>query len=471
MEIDLYTIFYYFTFTVCLLFIISGIDDLFYDVTYWTSVLYAKIKGKKSLTIKHLDYKKMLTMPEEPIAILIPCWHEEQVIAKMVANTIKKLNYKNYDLFVGVYPNDPKTYEALAPFLDEVPNLHVVMNKMEGPTTKGQNLNSMVEGILAYEKERGKKYAFFVMSDAEDVISELELKLFNYLDEDYDMIQIPVLPLKKPWYNFTYWTYADEFSELHMKDLVVRNLIHGFVPSAGTGTALSRHCISQMLAGPEHAVFDEKVFTEDYDLALHTNILNMRVVFVQEYERDPHQERAWIKSKEIIPWISVKEYFPDNYKQAVTQKARWIFGIVFQGWMKWRWKGSLITKFCLFHDRKAIYSHLVSFAGYIIIAVFLIAMIFQDGVLFELFTKSSLVFYMLCICFFIMLQRMLQRFIAVTTCYNAVQGFLSIPRLFYSNLINVHAFIKAFKYFWAYRKKKKVVWEKTEHHYPDTDKD
>lgn len=461
--------FYYFSFTVCLLFVISGIDDLFYDLTYWASRLYSTMTGKPNHPYKKINRKEMLSKAESRIAFLIACWHEDEVIEKMVKNTIQTLNYENYDIFLGVYPNDQKTVDATQRLANEYNNVHVVINCQEGPTTKGQNLNWIINRILAHEKETQRLYSFIVVSDAEDIVSELELKLFNYLEGEFDLIQIPVLPLPKPWHKFTYWTYADEFSEIHTKDLVVRNLVNGLVPTAGTGTALSRKCVVNLLQYPPHQVFDPEMFTEDYDLAIHINNQRLKVAFVKAL--DPETKALPQSKGGTIPWICIKEYFPDIYANAIRQKARWIFGIVFQGWMKWGWSGTLLTKFCLFHDRKGIFSHFVNFAGYLVILIFIVLYFLPNEELITLILSDGWLRLMLWACFFLMFQRMLQRLIAVTTCYNIKYGLLSIPRVFFANFLNAHAFIRAFKLFIAKRRAQKIVWDKTAHSFPDADLD
>lgn len=48
-------------------------------------------------------------MPEKRLAILIPAWQEADVIARMVDHTVEELDYRAYDIFIGVYPNDADT--------------------------------------------------------------------------------------------------------------------------------------------------------------------------------------------------------------------------------------------------------------------------------------------------------------------------------------------------------------------------
>jgi hypothetical protein len=66
-----------------------------------------------------------------------------------------------------------------------------------------------------------------VLHDAEDVLSEMELRLFNYLVDRKDLIQLPVYPFERRWYDFTSGHYIDEFAEVHGKDILVREAIAG----------------------------------------------------------------------------------------------------------------------------------------------------------------------------------------------------------------------------------------------------
>ncbi|WP_430624389.1 glycosyltransferase family 2 protein, partial [Pseudomonas aeruginosa] len=83
--------------------------------------------------------------------------------------------------------------------------------------------------------------------DAVHQIAPMELRLFNYLVERKDLIQIPVYPFEREWTHFTSMTYIDEFSELHGKDVPVREALAGQVPSAGVGTCFSRRAVTALL--------------------------------------------------------------------------------------------------------------------------------------------------------------------------------------------------------------------------------
>ena len=88
-------------------FTIGGLNDFFIDLYYWGRQLYRRI-FKRNL-IKPLTLDQLLKVEEKPLAMLIPAWQEAGVIKKMLLNTLNTIDYRNYFIFVGVYPNDPDT--------------------------------------------------------------------------------------------------------------------------------------------------------------------------------------------------------------------------------------------------------------------------------------------------------------------------------------------------------------------------
>ena len=105
-----------------------------------------------------------------------------------------------------------------------------------------------------------------MLHDSEDVLHPLELKFFNYLLPRKDLIQIPVLSLPRDWNEWVACTYMDEFAEWHGKDLVVRESMANFVPSAGVGTCFSVHALQLLAADTDNQPFNTESLTEDYDI-------------------------------------------------------------------------------------------------------------------------------------------------------------------------------------------------------------
>src|SRR5699024_7928186 len=189
------------------------------------------------------------------------------------------------------------------------------------------------DAITQFERSANFAFAGFILHDAEDVISPMELRLFNYLVERKDLIQIPVYPFEREWTHFTSMTYIDEFSELHGKDVPVREALAGQVPSAGVGTCFSRRAVTALLADGDGIAFDVQSLTEDYDIGFRLKEKGMTEIFVRfpvVDEAKEREQRKFLQHARTSNMICVREYFPDTFSTAVRQKSRWIIGIVFQ---------------------------------------------------------------------------------------------------------------------------------------------
>lgn len=475
-------LFVYFIMWYCLvalacLFIISGLDDLFFDVYYWTRFLIRLWQGR---FFDPLTYKKLAEKEEQLIAVLIPCWHEAGVIGTMLKHNAYSIDYKNYYLFVGVYPNDPSTVAEVEEVASNIKQVHCVTGKTPGPTNKAANLNGIYLYLKDFEKTLGRTFDIFVFHDSEDIIHPMSFKLYNYLCPEKEMIQIPVFPLAYNIWNFTHWLYADEFSENHTKDIIVREAVHGHVPSAGVGTAFTRHAL-KILEDPETGTpFSTDSLTEDYRTSLALRVHQLKQVFVtQKISRMKWQPRGFFRKgyvqKPIKEYIATRALFPTEYSKAVRQKARWIIGIVFQEWRHTQWPKEWIIRFTLAHDRKAFITHFINGFGYF---VFLFWIIYSQLTysnpaypsLQEQFNLHPWVWWLIIIVTLIMLERMVQRMIAIRRVYGWIPALLSIPRTFYGNILNLHAVMRAYHVYFLTPKcqasSKQPAWDKTDHHFP-----
>jgi adsorption protein B len=472
-----YYIFWYFLVILAVLFIISGLDDLFFDAYYWIRYL---IRTWKTRNYKLLDYEQLASKEEQMIAILVPCWHEAGVIGTMLKHNCYSIDYKNYYFFVGVYPNDPPTINEVEEIAKEIKNVRCVIGKNPGPTNKAANLNGVYEYVREFEKTLDQPFNIFVFHDSEDIIHPLSFKLYNYLIPRKEMIQIPVFPLSVNYWNFTHWLYADEFSENHTKDIIVRESIHGHVPSAGVGTAFSRHAL-RVLENPEtQTPFATNSLTEDYRTSLAIRIHKLKQVFVSQYIiKIKWQPRSFFRKgyiqKPTKEYIATRALFPMEYTKAVRQKARWIIGIVFQEWQQTQWPNEWIIKFTLAHDRKSFFTHFINGFGYFVFLFWIIYSLLtytrpEYPSLQEQFNLHPHVWWLIITVTFIMFERMLQRMIAVKRVYGWIPALLSIPRTFYGNVLNLHALIRAYNVYFNTPKTqepgKQPVWDKTDHHFP-----
>src|ERR1041385_893061 len=207
-----YSTLYVGAFVVAAFLLVSGLDDVFVDMYYWFHHFFSR---KKLEQYRNASPEKLHNIPEKPIAIFVPAWHEYDVIDKMLLNACRTIQYKSYDIFVGVYPNDPQTVEKVQEVSKHFPNVHAVVSEKPGPTTKADNLNQVHLGMLRWENKTGIRYDIILMHDSEDVIHPMSLKINNYFIPEYDMVQMPVFPLHTSHVSIVHWTYADEFAENH----------------------------------------------------------------------------------------------------------------------------------------------------------------------------------------------------------------------------------------------------------------
>lgn len=442
------------TFAVAAALFISGLDDLFVDLYYWFHHLFAKKKFNK---YTYASAEKLHDIAEKPIAIFTPAWHEYDVIEQMLTNACQTIQYKNYDIFVGVYPNDPETIAKVEAVSKRFPNVHAVVSENPGPSTKADNLNQIHEGMLRWENRTGVRYDIILMHDAEDIIHPMSLKINNALIPEYDMVQLPVFPLDASHASLVHWTYADEFAEYHTKDLFVRQHFSGFVPSAGVGTAFNRWLVEFIGTSYAKNIFRINSLTEDYDLALRLALGKANLLFTY---------------KPFGINVATRGYFPHTVKAAIRQKTRWIIGICLQSWKTIGWKGDARFRFVLYRDRKAVISNAINFCAYVVITYLMLYEAIRFG--FEAYQqlppivrKGTLLWTLVVIDSLLMLWRIMHRFIAVRRVYSLWAALLSIIRLPISNIINFSATFRAvYQFTRAAMKKKEVKWEKTAHHFP-----
>jgi len=362
---------------------ISSMDDLFIDIVYWVRRIW------RAFTIyarhKRMDYKTLYNMEEKPLAILIPAWQEHGVIGRMAELAATTLDYENYHIFVGTYPNDPQTFEEVEQVRVRFPNVHIVVCARPGPTSKADCLNNILDAIFQFEQQSGVKFSGFILHDAEDVLSKLELRLFNFLIDRKDLIQLPVYPLERPLLDFTGGHYQDEFAEMHGKDIVVREALVGQVPSAGVGTCFSRRAILALVTQGDGIAFDTQSLTEDYDIGFRLKQLGMMEIFVRFPVLDPEQltdssvQRRPGRSVREASVISVREYFPDTLAAAVRQKSRWITGIVIQGFRTLQWSKNAALNYFLWRDRKGVITNFVSFLATLVALQVIALWLYQNG--------------------------------------------------------------------------------------------
>ncbi|PKR51799.1 cyclic di-3',5'-guanylate-activated glycosyltransferase NfrB [Thalassospira marina] len=453
-----------------------GIDDLFIDIVYWarTCFRHFRIYDKYAPA----DQKRLYGVPEKPLAIMVPAWQEVGVVGEMARLAAATLDYENYQIFVGTYPNDPDTQRDVDAVCKQFPNVHKVVCVRPGPTSKADCLNNIIDAILTFEANASIQFAGFILHDAEDVISPLELRLFNYLLPKKDLIQVPVYPYPPKWWGFTAGHYADEFAEYHGKDVIVREALSGQVPSAGVGTCFSRRAIAALLEDGDGIAFDVQSLTEDYDIGFRLKQKGMVCIFARFSVSDPSLalKTRWVPgmNRATAQVICVREHFPRSFGHAVRQKSRWITGIVFQGTSNLGWSPRGVINYFLWRDRRGLLTNLLGLLVNILLVVTLIMWLITTFVPeawhFPSILGDDPALKAVLLCNGVLLaNRLFQRCYFVTRFYGIHQGLLSIPRVVWSNVINFCANLRALRQVVKIGDSRRVAWDKTSHEFPTVD--
>jgi len=451
-----------------LIFLISGLDDLLIDLLYYSRMIFRKLFRRK--VIKPVTLEQLSSVPEKTAAIIVPAWDEKAVILRMLLNTVATVDYKNYHIFVGTYPNDEETKMEVEKAREIYPNIDVIVTPSEGPTNKADCLNWIFQGIRVFEKDYNTRFDFFIMHDAEDIIHPLSLKYYNYLIPRVHFIQIPVFPFDVKWTHVVTGIYMDEFAESHTKNLRIRELIATSLPSAGVGTALSREVLDYLSARNKNQVFDISSLTEDYMMGIRLHDFSGKKIFLQQNVSVPSQTPA-SETDRPVPRepLATREYFPTSFKAAVRQKARWILGISLQGWDA-GWTKSLGQNYFLFRDRKSVMTNLAVVLGYVVVAYSIIDAAIRRSTSISVpplieANESYILVLKIVLCMFV--WRLLNRVASSWRIYGPLQGALAIPRLFMGNILNFCATCAGIKRFIAAKISGTVPeWGKTEHAFP-----
>jgi bacteriophage N4 adsorption protein B len=453
-------------------FLIFGIDDVFFDLQF-----LRHLRGMRKK--KHVTLSELRNEPEQLIAVMIPAWQEAGVIERMAEHASRTLAYDRYDIFIGVYPNDPETSRAVDNVARTLPRIHKVVCGHPGPTSKADCLNAIHRAVRDREIPGRREYTIMALHDAEDILHPLTLKVYNHhVPSSLDMGQLPVFPLEAtPWRHWVRNTYLDEFAEWHVKDMFSREKIGGVVPSAGVGTAFSRRAIDHLAARHGGDPFPPGNLAEDYMVALELSRAGFRTGFLDHAvsrEAVKRDKTGRVRStRKILEKVAVRENFPGRFTHAVKQKARWIIGTAFQGWQHAGWWGTPAVRYTLFRDRRAPVVHCVNAAGYCVIAYVAAEFtILQTGLrntmfLPPLFQADGLLWRIVLVDMALLVYRVGQKVSCVSDVYGLRQGLFAIPRYPVVNVLNMTATLRAGWLYLAHRiTGKPLAWTKTTHVFP-----
>jgi len=451
-------------------FTIGGLNDFFIDLYYWGRQLYRRI-FKRNL-IKPLTLDQLLKVEEKPLAMLIPAWQEAGVIKKMLLNTLNTIDYRNYFIFVGVYPNDPDTQAEVDQVSEAYPQVIKIVNSKPGPTTKADNLNEIYRGLCHFEEQTGLKFELVVLSDAEDIHHPLSFKLFNYLMPRFEMIQIPIIPLEMPWHSFVGGVYMDEFAEMHLKELIVREKIARILPSAGTSTAFWRDSLRRLEVAGNGQVFNPATLTEDYEIGIRLGKLGLPQIMLIQWVERVITTKGKARPKKVKELVATRAFFLTEFRKAMRQRARWVYGIAWQGLKNIGWDRNLKISYTLLRDRLAFFTNFLYMFGYLLLfyllTVFAVRIFRPDFVVPPLVRSEEVWWKLALVVLFFLVWRILMRFVFVSKVYGLAQAALTPIRIVVGNVLNFASSMLAL--LWLIRAvstRREQTWIKTEHEFPE----
>lgn len=430
-------------------FVIGAADDLIFDCLWIGYVM----KRKFFVYTKHSRIHAELLPPpesEEPMAIFVPAWSEAPVIGTMLRRCLAQWDSKNFRIYVGCYPNDDQTVAAVASAVGDSENARLIICHRDGPTTKADCLNRLWVALCHDELTENFKFKAIILHDAEDLVHAKALDIFGHLAERATLIQIPVIPRRAVKSRWIAGHYCDEFAEQHGKQMVLREALGVAIPSAGVGCAFSRDALGRLSMERDGKPFDATSLTEDYELGLNLTENEGRGIFVRLHDRDGQL-------------VATQEFFPDNIKDAVRQKSRWMAGIALSGWDRLGWNHSLLENWIRFRDRKASLAAIVLAIAYAaIILTAILAMLKLLGIYvpqpMSAFLRILLFLNAIFLCW-----RLIFKAGFVFRLYGLTEALYSVPRTIVANIINMMAARRAFGKYLQSLSGAKVDWDKTQH--------
>lgn len=429
-------------------FLIGGIDDLAVDFIY-----LLRRGWRRGPALRARDATSSAP-PAPRLAIFVPAWDEAAVIGPMLTTALARFDYPDYRIYVGTYPNDRATIDAVAAIAARDARVRLVVNDRPGPTTKADNLNAMWHALSRDEAD-GVRAQAIVFHDAEDVVHPLELGIFARLIERYAAVQLPVRPLIDGAARLVSGHYADEFAEAHAKQLVVREAVGAAMPLAGVGCAIARPMLAAIATARGGDPFDANSLTEDYELGLAIAAMGGRAVLARVLDAKGEP-------------VAVEAYFPATLDAAVKQKARWMIGIALAGWDRVGWGRpfDLADHWMRMRDRRAFLAVLVLGAAYIALVGWaaLLVVRWMTGappmplpVPGWLFATNAV---LLC-------WRVAVRAVFTGAGYGWREAIWAVPRVFVGNLIALLAARRAITRYLGMLRGAAPVWDKTVHAFPD----
>ena len=428
--------------------LIGGIDDLLVDLVFLAN--RARTRRPARLSIESLG------RPAVPgrLAIFVPAWDEVAVIGEMLAAAVARFDHDDYRIYVGLYPNDRATIDAAARVAAGDSRIQLVIGPRDGPTTKADCLNVLWHALLRDDERRGQATKAVVLHDAEDVVHPAELRVFDTLIEGRAVVQLPVLPLVKRSARLVSGHYADEFSEAHLKSMVVRTALGAAMPLAGTGCAIATAMLARIARERGGEPFDATSLTEDYELGLRIAELGGPGLFARVADGTGGV-------------VAGRAYFPDTIPAATRQKARWMTGIALAGWDRTGWAAprALGDHWMRMRDRRAPLAVLVLAVAYVAVLAWGARAVLHWSLDVPM-PSDRLADWLIGATTALLVWRLAMRMACTRRCYDWREAYWSLPRFFVGNFVALVAAPRALVRYVAMLRGGAPVWDKTRHEFP-----
>lgn len=449
--------------------LLGAVDDVAIDIIYLR--FFAPWRRKDNAAIADEPGSQM----PKYFALFIPVWQEQAVITSTLRNITAQWQNADLRIYVGCYPNDSGTIRAVMQAADD-PRVRIVINAAPGPTTKAQCLNRLWQALCDDEYDEGRPFDAVILHDAEDSVHAAAPQIFARYLQDYDMVQLPVLPKIYPGSPMISGHYCDEFAEAHGKFMPVRQALGASMPLAGVGCAISRDSLQHLVQHQNSGLygpFSEQSMTEDYELGIRLHNAGARSHFATQYD-------------DAGALVATRAYFPHDLSAAVRQKSRWTAGIALSGWDRLGWHSpqlqansavhSTATKWARWceywmrlRDRRAMLGAVVLVAAYAALLGSVFLAFAQQSGWYVAAPYSDPFIMLLSANALFLLWRLVMRCCFTYRHYGMYQAILSLPRMFIANIISIMAARRAIMIYCRLLIGQPVQWDKTAHILPYAD--
>ena len=427
-------------------FLIGTLDEFAMDLAWG----WLKLTGRaKTATLSRKDLKHRRLAGRA--AVLIPAWHESQVIADTLRHALAAWEQEDLRIYVGVYRNDPATLEAAAIGAACDPRVRIVVHDRTGPSTKADCLNRLFRALQQDELREGCPARMVVLHDAEDMVDPAALAVLDAEMDHSQFVQLPVLPVPQASSRWVGSHYCEEFAEAHGKAMVVRDALGTSLPAAGVGCAFDRQMLDRLArAGSSEGPFDEDSLTEDYELGLRVAAAGGKSRFLRLRGEDGQL-------------IATRAYFPHELDKSVKQKARWMHGIALQGWDRLGWSGGPAEWWMRLRDRRGPLSALVLLTGYLLLALTLVIVALDLAGFSTGWQPSPLLMALVTLNLASFAWRAVMRFGFTCAEYGWREGVMAVLRIPVANAVAIMAGYRALYAYARSLRGEAPQWEKTAH--------